>query len=171
MATFLLRRSDLFPVGTSVGAYPNATPAADHDGAPPGAPFESATVDAAGLATFTTLAVDTPYVFAANVGGWRKIRGRVGTPLDSGRTVGTGDTTNGAATVANAAATTGTWRVGQRITGAGIPVGTFIKSISGATLTMTNNATATAVGVALEGHGGKSWRASVAQRRSAIGTT
>lgn len=171
MANYVLKRSDLFPVGTTVGAYPNATPAADHDGAPPGAATESQVVDAAGTATFTTLATDVPYVFAANVGGWRKVRGRVGTPLDSGRTVGTGDTTNGAATIANAAVTVGTWRVGQRITGAGVPVGTYIKSISGATLTITNNATATATGVALEGHGGLRWSAKVAQRRNAIGTS
>lgn len=172
MANYVLKRSDLFPVGTTVGAYPNATPAAGYDGAPPGAATESQVVDAAGTATFTTLTTDVPYVFAANVSGtWRKVRGRAGTPLDTGRTVGTGDITNGAATVANAAATVGTWRVGQRITGAGIPVGTFIKSISGATLTMSNNATATTVGVALEGFGGKSWRATVSQRRNAIGTS
>lgn len=126
----------------------------------------------AGTATFTTLTADTPYVFAALVSGtWRKTRARVGTPTDTGRTVGTGDTTNGAATVANAAATVGTWRVGQRITGPGIPAGTLIKGISGATLTMSNNATATATGAALEGHGGLRWSAKVAQRRSAIGTS
>lgn len=171
MANFVLNRSDVFPVGTTVGAYPNANPATGHDGAPPGAATESQAVGAAGTATFTTLATDTPYIFAALVNGvWVKVRGRVATPFDSGRTVGTGDTTNAAATVANAAATVGTWRVGQRITGAGIPPGTFIKSISGATLTMSNNATATAVGAALEGHSGKTWRAKVAQRRNAIGT-
>jgi hypothetical protein len=172
MANYVLKRSDLFPVGTTVGAYPNATPAAGHDGAPPGTATESQVVDAAGTATFTTLTTDTPYVFSANVAGaWPKVRGRVGTPLDSGRTVGTGDITNGAATVANAAATVGTWRVGQRITGTGIPVGTYIRNISGATLTMSNNATATTVGVALEGHRGLAWSAKVAQRRNAIGTS
>lgn len=51
MATVTLRRSDLFPVGTSVGIYPAASKQA---GAPPGSSvIASGTVDAAGELSVT----------------------------------------------------------------------------------------------------------------------
>jgi hypothetical protein len=71
MATVTLRRSDLFPVGTTVALYP-AT--AQRAGAPPtAAPVASASaaVDADGLLTITHANVlgYTPYVAYAAVGG------------------------------------------------------------------------------------------------------
>jgi hypothetical protein len=156
--------------GANVSAYGGLSLAASRgDAQAAGAAIETVAADAAGTATHITLANDTPYVLQ-QAGAARTVRARLSTQ-DTGRTVGTGDVTNAALTIANAAATTGTWRVGQRITGIGIPPGVFIKSISGATLTLSQAATATNVGTALEGHGGFKWQAKLAQRRNAAGTS
>jgi hypothetical protein len=63
-----VKRSDLFPVGTSVSAYPAA---AAHFGLhAAGAATETHVVDAAGACgPFTTLTADQPYVLFAAVGG------------------------------------------------------------------------------------------------------
>lgn len=62
-----VKRSDRFPVGTSVGAYPAA---AKHIGLhPAGAAIETHVVDAAGACgPFTLLEADLPYVLYAEVG-------------------------------------------------------------------------------------------------------
>jgi hypothetical protein len=64
----------------------------------------------------------------------------------------TGDTTNGAATIANA---TGNWRTGLAISGTGIPAGAYVTKVSGSTLTISANATATNTGTALTGSMGE----------------
>jgi hypothetical protein len=71
MATItVLKRNDLFPVGTSCGIWPAAAPKED---APPAGPaaIASATVDAAGILTVTNAGIvdQTPYVAYALVGG------------------------------------------------------------------------------------------------------
>lgn len=78
MATVLLNRSDIFPVGTTVALYPADSHRRQQS--PPGPPTSaaiasaSAVVDAAGLLTITHANVlpYTRYVAAAQVGGeWR----------------------------------------------------------------------------------------------------
>jgi len=173
MPNFVLNRSDLFPVGTTVGAYLNATPAAGHDGAPPGTAVESQAIGAGGTATFTTLAADTPYVFAANVSGtWRKVRARIGDSIAArGIATGIGSTTSGSKTVTSASTTVGTFTVGQRIAGPGIEPGTRIRAVSGGTLTLTDNAKATGVGVALEAFGANDKAARIIRDRTGRGTS
>lgn len=61
----------------------------------------------------------------------------------------TGDINNGSPSLTNLAATTGV-TAGQYISGTGIPVGTTVVSIVGTTVTMSANATATTVGVAVQ---------------------
>ncbi|HJV51407.1 MAG TPA: hypothetical protein VJ652_08110, partial [Noviherbaspirillum sp.] len=56
---------------------------------------------------------------------------------------------NGSNQLTSVAVTTGTPYVGMGITGAGIPAGTTITNINGATYTVSANATASASGVAL----------------------
>lgn len=171
MASYTLNRSDLFPVGTAVSAFAVATPQTNVEGPTPGVAVETQTVGAAGTAAFVALAADTPYVFYALVSGeHRKLRARVSS-FDYGRAAGTGDTTSGSTALANVAATSGAFAVGQRVTGPGIPAGTFLVAGSGAAWTMSDKASATAVGVALEGHGAQRWRAVVKRRRLAIGTS
>lgn len=72
-----------------------------------------------------------------------------------------------AGTVHRAAA----FQAGQFITGAGIPSGTRILSVSGDTLTLSAAATATASGVALVAYGAQSWSARARRRRVAMGTS
>ncbi len=62
---------------------------------------------------------------------------------------GTGDTTSGSEVIVNASASLGNFETEQEISGAGIPAGAVIKSISGSELTLTQQATAAATGVAL----------------------
>jgi hypothetical protein len=71
-----------------------------------------------------------------------------GTYLLNGATAsnGTGDTTNTSTSVVNA---TGTWYVGQTITGTGIPASTVVTAVSGTTLTISAAATATNTATAL----------------------
>lgn len=60
----------------------------------------------------------------------------------------TGDTVSGSPTVSNVTPTT-FLAIGQAITGTNIPIGTTISGISGSTVTISANATATATGSAL----------------------
>jgi hypothetical protein len=60
----------------------------------------------------------------------------------------TGDTTNGSDQLTNLGSTAGIVK-GMSISGAGIPAETVVASISGSTVTMSKNATATAAGVAV----------------------
>jgi len=195
MATVTVNRSDLFPVGTSVGIYPPGSGRTYYDGPPTAAVIQSATVDAAGLLTVTDAGIvaGKTYVAYAAVGGQhRQVSAR--STLDkaiTARATGTGDTTSGSAALANVSATTGAFAVGQRITGPGIPPGTYLIAGSGAAWTMSDKATASASTVALEGHGAAApvaggaggvgstlqplnitnWRAKVMQRRSIAGTS
>lgn len=172
MATVLVNRSDLWPVGTSVGIYPAGS---QTDGAPGAPAIASATVAADGSLTVTNAGILslTAYVAAAQVSGtWRyaRVRSTLDTH-DAGTFSATGDTTNGSATVANASASAGTIQAGMRISGPGIPAGTTILTVSGGTLTLSANATATATGVALAGEGAYVWRAKLRRRRVALGTS
>lgn len=181
MAGFVLKRSDIFPIGTSVGAYPaSARLAGDRDAAPAAAAaVESQTVDAAGTATFVALAADTDYLFYALVGGQHRMtRGRTKTVTGptsvqgaQGRAVGVATTTSGSAALTAVSATTGAFQVGQYVSGVGIPAGTYLIAGSGASWTMSAAATASGVGVAMEGHRAYSWRATVMRRRVAAGTS
>ena len=60
----------------------------------------------------------------------------------------TANTTSGSPTLSAVANTTG-FAVGQTVTGAGIPANTTITAISGSNITLSQNATATATGVAI----------------------
>jgi hypothetical protein len=194
MATVTIARSDLFPVGTTVGIYPGGAfpPANQVPSAPGAAAIASAAVAANGTLTVTDAGIlsYTRYVAAANVGGtW--VYARCRSTLDAfdyGRALGTGDTVSGSAALANVVATSGAFAVGQRISGPGIPGGTFLRAGSGAAWTMTAAATATGTTVALEGNGAQvpaanlgatvipsrirtGWQAQLAQRRSIAGTS
>ena len=91
MATLKVNRSDRFPVGTSVGAYPSQ--GRKHEGKPAGAVTEAATVAADGSLTYTSLLEGRPYQLYALVEGehrYVRVEGpqSVATPLQSwdGRT-------------------------------------------------------------------------------------
>lgn len=77
MATFPLSRPDLFPVGTTVKAFPRSNwlhHQLPPSGAAPGSETNSQVVPASGSITFTGLADDTPYYAGASVGGtWRYV--------------------------------------------------------------------------------------------------
>lgn len=193
MATVTIARSDLWPVGTTVGIYA-ADAQSPEGGAPNGAAIASAAVDAAGLLTVTngSLLSLTRYVAAASVGGtWRYARCRSTLDVtDLGRATGTA-TLNGTTALTSVVATTGAWAIGQRIVNApgsvGIPPGTFLVAGSGGSWTMSAAATASGAGVGIEGHGAtvpvavlgatavtspiSRWRARVMQRRSIAGTS
>lgn len=62
MTDLLLARSDLFPIGTTVTAHARGSFRAP--GVLVGPALESQTVAADGIATFTTLSANTPYVFS-----------------------------------------------------------------------------------------------------------
>lgn len=68
-------------------------------------------------------------------------------------TTGTGTTTNASNSITSLATSTGTFKVGQIIWGTGIPTGTTITGVSGTTLTISANATASGAGVALSAAG------------------
>jgi hypothetical protein len=78
MATFSLTRVDVFPDGTSVGAYPAANWSQAQlppSGAPQGSSTATATMTS-GTASFTGLADGTRYYFGAQVSGtWRYVTG------------------------------------------------------------------------------------------------
>lgn len=194
MPTITLARSDLFPVGQSVGIYADGAQNME-GGAPNGAAIASATVDAAGLLTVTNAAILslTRYVAAASVGGtWRYARCRSTLDVtDLGRATGTATLTSGSPAITSVVASTGAWAIGQRIVNApgsvGIPPGTFLVAGSGGSWTMSAAATASGAGVGIEGHGAtvpvavlgatavtspiSRWRARVMQRRSIAGTS
>lgn len=66
---------------------------------------------------------------------------------------GTGDVTNGSTAVADVHATTGTFRLGQAVEGAGIPAGTTIVAVGSGTLTLSAPATASGGDVPLTAQG------------------
>jgi hypothetical protein len=66
---------------------------------------------------------------------------------------GTGTTTINSPTVTGLSTTVGKFIVGQPISGTGIPVGTTVASVSGTTLTLSANATASGAGVELTSNG------------------
>jgi hypothetical protein len=186
MATITLARSDLFPVGTIVGIYPDGSmpPGTQASSAPGAAAVATGTVAADGTLTVTNASVAsyTRYLAAASVASvWNYCRVRSTLDVfDYGRAVGTGDTVSGSAALANVVATTGAFAVGQRISGPGIPGGTFLIAGSGAAWTMS--------ATALEGNGAQvpatnlgataipsrvrtGWAAQLRQRRQIAGTS
>lgn len=78
MATHVLRSSDTFPVGTTVGAYPKSNwsqGALPPSGIAPGSATTTAVVQSDGTATFTGLTEDVDYFAGASVSGtWRYVR-------------------------------------------------------------------------------------------------
>jgi hypothetical protein len=68
-----VRRSDRFPVGTVVGAYPKQTRI--FNGKPSGTPLTTATVAADGSLTFTGLNEREPLVLWAEVAGEQRYLG------------------------------------------------------------------------------------------------
>ena len=172
MANYVLDRSDVFPVGTTVGAYAVPAPGSNI-GAPGGAAVESQAVASNGRATFTTLSSDRTYIFAASVNGeWRHVQARISSSqADRGVATGTATTSSGSATVTSATATTGAFVVGQRLAGPGIPPNARIRAVSGGTLTLTEKATASGTGVAVEASNAKDATARVLQERNRRGTS
>jgi hypothetical protein len=78
MSTFVLKRVDVFPVGTSVSAYPRSawggvSTQNPDAAAPSGGAAETQTVQADGSLTFTTLADSTRYYAYALVNGQHQI--------------------------------------------------------------------------------------------------
>lgn len=103
MARITLNRSDLFPVGTTVGIY--ASPIPQSGGLPGNAAITTAVVDAAGLLTVDHASIlpYTGYVAYASVGGehrYARVRSTLDT-FDTGGGSGTGDTATNT-TVSNA---------------------------------------------------------------------
>lgn len=173
MPTAAISRSDLWPVGTVVGIYPAG--AHNPGAAPTAAAIATGTVDAAGALSVTNAGIlsGTSYLAYASVGGehrYARVRSTLDTH-DRGVFTATGDTTSGSATVSNASATVGTIQAGMRISGPGIPPGTEILNVSGGTLTLSDKATATAIGAALAGESAYAWRAKLRRRKIAIGTS
>jgi hypothetical protein len=70
----------------------------------------------------------------------------------------TGDVTNGSNQITNVTSVS-TWAIGDPIKGTGIPSNTVITNISGTTLTISQNATATGTGVSLYDAKFKTWGA------------
>jgi hypothetical protein len=199
MPTVSIARSDLFPVGTTVGIYPagsqrgGQTPAG---GPPTSAVIATGVVDAAGNLSVTNAGIlsYTPYVAYALVNGehrYARLRSTLDT-FDGGVATFTADTASGAATLLNASVSVGAIAIGQRVEGVGIPAGTYIISGSGASWIMSDKATANGTGVTLRGHGASPsvtgggqgvgatpqpptqstrWRARVMQRRATAGTS
>src|SRR4051794_16082555 len=103
MPTVTVSRSDLWPVGTTVGIY--AGGAHNPGGAPLGAAITTGTVDAAGALSVTNagLLSLTRYTAAAQIGSeWRYCRVRSTLDVtDKGTATGTVDTTSGSTTLAN----------------------------------------------------------------------
>ncbi len=175
MANYTLNRADLFPAGTSVGAYP-AVNLRKWEGIPSGTATETQTVAAGGTAAFVALAADTEYLFYGG-GRWMKVKvaktaaGASSNRASLGEATGTATTTSGSAALTLVTATVGDFKVGQMVTGAGIPAQTRLIAGSGANWTMDNKATASAAGVAITAYGGNTWAAKVKARRVAVGTS
>lgn len=189
----LTGRSDLFPVGTTVGIY-----AGNSQRPAPGPPTSPAiatgVVDAAGNLSVTNAGIlqGVRYSAYANVGGI-DVSTQVRSTLDvsdTGKGIGTA-TLNSTTALTLVSATVGAFAIGQRITGPGIPAGTYLIAGSGANWTMSAAATASGAGVAIQAEGASpavvppdkgvgalavpvpvtTWRAKVAQRRAIIGTS
>lgn len=171
MATLTCSRSDVFPPTATVTVHPLG---AKRDGqAPCGAAVASGTVDAAGALSITDsdIVSGTTFELYSLVGTeHRYLRARSTLDIfDTGSAVGTGDT-NSTTALANVSASAGAFAIGQRITGPGIPAGTFLVSGSGASWVMSAAATATASSVALKADGAMVWKARLRRRRAALGT-
>jgi hypothetical protein len=129
MATITLARSDLFPVGTIVGIYPDGSmpPGTQASSAPGAAAVATGTVAADGTLTVTNASVAsyTRYLAAASVASvWNYCRVRSTLDVfDYGRAVGTGDTVSGSAALANVVATTGRSRSASASPGRGSRAG------------------------------------------------
>jgi hypothetical protein len=198
VATISLTRPDVFPNGTVVGIYPAQSwrTGQNPQGPPTAAVIATGTVSGDNLSvTNAGILSYQSYVAAAQVGGvWQGLRCRSTLDVaDIGTATGTGNTTSGSATLSSVAATQGAFAIGQRVTGPGIPAGSFLIDNPGAgsTWTMSDKATATATGIALVAYGASpasvpsdqgvgakavpvptsTWRAKVAQRRNLSGTS
>jgi hypothetical protein len=174
MATVTLRRTDLWPVGTTVGIYPGGSVPADVTTHPTQLSLATAVIDAAGLLTVTDAAIlsYTDYVAAAAdaAGTWHYARCRSTLDIqERGIVTGTLDIDE-TAVATNAVATVGSFQIGQRLSGTGIRPGTLIQNVVGGTLALSQTASATATGVAVQGEGGLRWKATIMRRRAAIGT-
>lgn len=103
MATVTLARSDLFPVGTTVGIYDAAQPP---DGGPPhGSALATGVVDAAGLLTVSAAAILSlrtllAYALVGSTHTYARVRSTLDV-FDTGGGTGTGDTAS-SVTVSNA---------------------------------------------------------------------
>ena len=171
MATVTLSRSDVFPVGTSVGIYPAGAAA----GAAPGtAVIASGTVDAAGALSVTNAGIVSGRTYLAHAvinGENRSIAVRSTVDAhDYGTAVGTGNTTNGSASVTSLTTSSGTFVAGQTLVGVGIRPGTKILNVTGNVLTLDQTASANGTGVALQAADAQTWKAKLRRRRDALGT-
>lgn len=188
--TVTLNRPDLYPASTSVGIYPAG---AQVSGQPPGAAaIASGTTDSAGALSVTNagLLSLTQYVAYALVNGehrYARLRSTLDV-MDYGRTVGTCTTSSGSASISSFSATSGAMAVGQRVVCANFPAGVYVVSGSGTAWVLSDKATASGTGVAIEGHGAQAaavnlgatavpqtqstkWAAKVRQRRAIAGTS
>ena len=97
----------------------------------------TATVD---MTTITQALGDNPAIFAARIGNFN-LTTAAGTAV-------TGNTTAGSNVITTFASTAG-FRVGQPVSGAGIPAGAVITAVGATTITITNQAGQTAAGVSV----------------------
>lgn len=198
MPTVSIARSDIFPVGTTVGIYPAGSqrPGQTPSGPPTAAVIATGVVDAAGNLSVTNAGIlsYTPYVAYAQVSGehrYARLRSTLDT-YDYGVATFTANTASGANTLLSVSVSVGAVAIGQRVEGVGIPPGTFIVSGSGASWVMSDNATANGTGVTLRAYGASPsvtgggqgvgatpqpptqstrWAARVRQRRATAGTS
>ena len=141
------------------------------DGAPAAAAIETVAASGAGVATHVTLANDTPYVLY-QASPYRVVRARIADSVtETGRATATGTTTSGSASVTAITVLTGAIVPGQRIAGPGIANGSRVKSYSAGTAVLTDKATASGVGVALDLTGAKEAKARVLRDRDKRGTS
>lgn len=171
MATLTCSRSDLFPVSSTVTVHPDGDLKTD-GGAPSNAAVASGTVSADGSLSITDsdIVSGTAFIlYCASTGKMCRARSTLDIQ-DIGGARGTGDVTSGSTSVTNLATSAGSFRAGQRISGAGIPGGTTIFNISGSTITLSTKATATATTVTLVAEGAFAWQARLRRRRVALGT-
>jgi hypothetical protein len=189
MPTLTISRSDLWPVGTTVGVYP---PESQTPNAPGAAAITTGVVAADGSLSITNAGIlaGTTYVCAAQVGGvWQSARARSTLDtFDAGTAAGVATTANGSPNLSAVSASSGAFAVGQLITGPGIPPQTRLISGSGAAWVMSAAATADAVGVPVVAYGARvpvavlgstvnpqtqasNWAARLRQRRVTAGTS
>ena len=158
--------------GANVSAYSTLALAPSRGDAPAaGTAIETVAASAAGVATHVTLANDTGYVLQ-QASPLRTVRARIADSVTAtGRATATGTTTSGSANVTSVTATAGSVQVGQRIAGTGIHPGSRVKSFSAGTIVMTDKATASGVGVALDLSGANEPKARVLRDRDKRGTS